>query len=88
MSIFWFFLEGGWPVSDLWLIEYFLTFDGQWIKHAFMARRVNDRGTVSMMICRGKIRASKGAFQIFKADVFCDKIYLKFKIFNFIFTSG
>ena len=46
-----------------------MTFDGQWIKHAFMARRVNDRVTVSLMICRGEIRASKGAFQIFKADV-------------------
>ena len=34
-----------------------------------MAKRVNDSSTVSLMICRGKIRASKGAFQIIKADV-------------------
>ena len=34
-----------------------------------MARRVNDRGTVSLTICRGNIRASKGAFQIFRADI-------------------
>ena len=31
-----------------------------------MSRRVNDRGTVSLMIRRGKIKA---VFQIFKADV-------------------
>ena len=34
-----------------------------------MARRVNDRGTVSPMICRGNIGASKGAFQNFKVDI-------------------
>ena len=26
---------------------------------------VNDRGSMSLMICRGHIRASKGTFQIF-----------------------
>ena len=38
-----------------------------------MARRVTDGGTVSLMICRGNIRASKGAFQYFNADVFMTK---------------
>ena len=38
-----------------------------------MARRVNDKGTVSLMICRENIRASKGAFQNVKADVFMTK---------------
>ena len=45
-----------------------------------MARRVNDRGTVSLMICRGKIRASKGAFKIFKADVSMTKFTSNSKI--------
>ena len=45
-----------------------------------MARRVNDRGTVSLMICRGKIRASKGVFQIFKADVSMTKFTSNLKM--------
>ena len=37
------------------------------IKYVFTPWRVNDRGSVSLGICRGHIRASKGAFQNFSA---------------------
>ena len=60
-----FFFCFGWSVSDLWPIESFLTLDGWWIKHVFRPWRVDDRGSMSLMICRGHIRASKGTFQIF-----------------------
>ena len=34
-------------------------------KHEFTPWMVNDRGLISLMICRGHIKASKDAFQIF-----------------------
>ena len=48
-----------------------------------MARRVNDRGTVSLMNCRGNIRASKGAFQNFKAEVFMTENLPQIQNFQF-----
>ena len=39
--------------------------DRWWIKRAFTSWLVNERGSMSLVICRGHIRASKGTFQIF-----------------------
>ena len=58
-------LSSGRPISNLWLLEYFLTMDGWWINISFTPWRVNDRGSMLLMICRGHIRASKHTFQFF-----------------------
>ena len=52
------FLTYGWSSN-------FLTLDGWWIKCEFTPWMVNDRGSMSLMICRGHIRASKDVFQNF-----------------------
>ena len=45
--------------------KFSLFFGGLSIKGVFTPWRVNDRDSMSLMICRGHIRASKGALQIF-----------------------
>ena len=42
-----------------------LTLDRWWIKRPIKPRMVDDRGSMSLMICRGHIRACRGTFQIF-----------------------
>ena len=63
MGLFFLFWSIGFWLMGNWVI--FLTLDGWWIKHAFRPWRVDDMGSMSLLICRGHIKASKRTFQIF-----------------------
>ena len=40
-------------------------FDSKWMNCAFTSLKVNDRDSMSMIICRGHIRVSSGPLQTF-----------------------
>ena len=65
-----------------------MTLDRWWIKHAFTPWRVNGRGSMSLMICRGHIRTSKGTLKFFYGWWFYGKIDIKFKFCTFAFISA
>ena len=50
--------------------------------------KVNDRDSVSLMICRGHIRASKGALQIFLWLMVLWQIDILVKFCTLVFISG
>ena len=58
-------------------------------KCLFKPSRVNDRGSVSLMVCRKHIRASNGAFQIFVVNSSMGKLMsVKFLTIVFHFRSN
>ena len=59
-----------------------------WIKHAFTPRRVNNRDSMSLMICRGHITASKGPFQVFSRLTVLWQIDILTKFCTLVFISS